>query len=375
MTVWLLVGRFAIGGLERVQIQVAQALQQHGIDVELVVGTLHPDGRAGIPSHVHTRTIAEAGRAWFPFALARALSRHRPDVVFTTANDVACLALLAKVILRLPSHVVVTQHSSISGPRTAARGLQRLKADTIRWLLSRLIGLASAVVAVSQAVARDVADELALDEDRIDVIYNPAVLPATATAMHEPSPWPWPPSDMPTVVFVGRLDKVKRLDLLLDAFARSRVRIDARLLIVGSGPQQSMVQTAITELGLDPHCTMLGHADNPLPYIRRSDVLVLPSDYEGFGLVLVEAMACGTQVVATDCPDGPAEILDHGRYGQLVPCGDAIALADAIYAALSGTKHVPANVLRARAAEFSYERAAAAYTRLVDTLSTHESGT
>src|SRR5690606_18595958 len=104
---------------------------------------------------------------------------------------------------------------------------------------------------------------------------------------------------------------------------------------------------------------------NPLPYVRRSDVLVLPSDHEGFGLVLVEAMACGTQVVSTDCPHGPAEILDDGAYGQLVPCGDAEALATAIAQVLSGESVVPVNSLVNRSRDFTVERSCDAYLQLV----------
>src|SRR5690606_4782698 len=104
-----------------------------------------------------------------------------------------------------------------------------------------------------------------------------------------------------------------------------------------------------------------GFVENVLPLIRQSQVLVLPSDYEGFGNVLVEAIACGTQVVATDCPHGPSEILDGGTYGQLVPTGDAVALEAAIRTVLENRFAVPEGMLKARAQEFTLDRSVDAY--------------
>ena len=95
------------------------------------------------------------------------------------------------------------------------------------------------------------------------------------------------------------------------------------------------------------------------------DILILPSDYEGFGNVLVEALACGTQVIATDCPHGPAEILENGKYGQLVPVDDSLALAQAIERTLLKDFYVPAQTLKRRASEFNLERAASAYLRVI----------
>jgi glycosyltransferase involved in cell wall biosynthesis len=158
---------------------------------------------------------------------------------------------------------------------------------------------------------------------------------------------------------------VKRVDLLVEAFAAIRARIESRLLIIGAGPLEGWIRQQVDARGLAPHCALVGYRANPLPYVRRSDVLVLPSDHEGFGLVLVEAMACGTQVVATDCPHGPAEILGGGKYGQLVRCGDADALAMAIIRVLSGDSVVPVGSLLERSRDFTLEISCEAYLRLV----------
>lgn len=366
MTIWFLLGRFGDGGLERVQIEIVRAMRAQGLDARLVVGHFQGNAQEQVPPDVPWMSISRAGRLWFPFALARALRRERPDIAFTSANDVACLALILRAFVSPGTRIVVAQHLSLSGPRIASTGLRRAKLEAIRWLMRRLLPNAEGIVAVTRTLAHDLGDELSIPLHRIDVIHNPAVTPDTEARIGEDPAWPWAADGVPTVVFVGRLEKVKRPDLLIEAFATLLATTEARLLIVGAGPLDGWIRQQIDARGLAPHCALVGYRANPLPYVRRSDVLVLPSDHEGFGLVLVEAMACGTQVVATDCPHGPAEILDEGTYGQLVPCGDADALAAAITRVLSGQSVVPAESLLDRSADFTLERSCQAYLRLVD---------
>lgn len=365
MTIWFLLGRFGDGGLERVQIEIVRSMRAQGLDARLVVGHFQGKTQEQVPADVPWTAISRAGRGWFPFALAAALRRERPDVVFTSANDVACLVLALRAMVSPATRVVVAQHLSLSGPRLSSTGLRRAKLETIAWLMRQLLPRADAIVAVTRALALDIGNELSLPAERIDVIHNPAVTPDTEARIREDVAWPWDADGVPTVVFVGRLEKVKRVDLLVDAFAMIRARIESRLLIVGAGPLEGRIRQQVDARGLAPHSALVGYRANPLPYVRRSDVLVLPSDYEGFGLVLVEAMACGTQVVSTDCPHGPSEILDDGAYGQLVPCGDAGALATAIAQVLSGESVVPVESLVDRSRDFTLERSCQAYLRLV----------
>lgn len=365
MKIWFLLGRFGDGGLERVQVEIIRAMRAQGLDARLIIGHFHGNAQPLIPADVPWALISPLGRWTFPFALIRALRHDRPDIVLTSANDVACLALAMRNLVSPNTRVIVTQHTSLSGPRVSSTGLRRVKLETLRWLMHRLLPRADAIVAVTGALAHDISDELLIPVNRIDVIYNPAVTPETQARINEDAPWPWSEGEVPTVVFVGRLEKVKRVDLLIDAFASVRARVQSRLLIVGAGPLEGSIRQQIRARGLASHCALVGYQPNPLPYIRRSDVLVLPSDYEGFGLVLVEAMACGTQVISTDCPDGPAEILGNGRFGQLVPCGNADALASAIIRVLTGQFLIPSEKLVERAQSFTLDRSCQAYMSLV----------
>jgi glycosyltransferase involved in cell wall biosynthesis len=169
---------------------------------------------------------------------------------------------------------------------------------------------------------------------------------------------------------LGRLEPQKDLATLVRAFARVRRDRPARLLIVGAAdkPADTPGRTATlralaTEQGVADDLDLPGWTDNPFAWLSRAAVFVLSSRHEGFGNVLVEALACGCPVVSTDCPSGPAEILESGRYGRLVPVGDDVAMAEAIGATLdTPPDRVP---LRERAGAFTARRGVARYEALL----------
>jgi glycosyltransferase involved in cell wall biosynthesis len=140
-------------------------------------------------------------------------------------------------------------------------------------------------------------------------------------------------------------------------------RSDAKLMLVGTGAGEVDLRTLAGELGLASQVVFAGFHPDPTSFYQTADLFVLSSDYEGFGNVIVEALACGTSVVSTDCPSGPAEILENGRYGRLVPVRDAQALADAMQKALA-TPHDPA-LLKQRASDFAPAIATKRYLELL----------
>lgn len=355
MKVWLLLSRFEQGGLERVQLNLAKAMHARGIDVRLVAGQVIADINQDLPPALPVRQLARSGRAFFLPGIIRALFRDRPDVVFTTSNDVACLTVLLRTLFFKRMRVVVTQHLSLKGPIVKAGGIKRIKLLITLSAMRRLFPKADHVIAVSQGVASELLKEVGIRRSRLQVIYNPIVTPDFKARIQETLVWPWPDRDVKTIIFVGRLSAEKRLDLLLKSFGALIQRRSVRLLIVGNGPLKADLERCIVENNLEDHCRLTGFVPNTLPFIRGATVLVLPSDYEGFGNVLVEAMACGTQVIATDCPQGPAEILANGRFGQMVPVNDPKALEGAIQNTLDGRFQVPANELKARASEFELD--------------------
>jgi glycosyltransferase involved in cell wall biosynthesis len=134
-------------------------------------------------------------------------------------------------------------------------------------------------------------------------------------------------------------------------------------MILGDGEDRPELQTLVQELGLEEAVALPGFVDNPYKFMKRADVFVLSSKWEGLPTVLIEALACGCPVVSTDCPSGPAEILEGGRWGPLVPVGDAGSLAKAILQVLE--RPLNRELLQKRGLEFTVERAVQQYLELL----------
>lgn len=223
---------------------------------------------------------------------------------------------------------------------------------------------ADAVIAVSDEVAARVRAVPGVRPERVHVVHNPSWSPEIEKRATEPVDHPWlGEADPPAILAVGRLDRQKDFETLLRAFALLSEGREARLIILGEGPLRRDLDSLIRQLGLEEKVSMPGFVENPFAFMARASVFAMSSRHEGFPNVLVEAMSCGTPVVSTDCPSGPADILEDGRYGPLVPVGDAVALAEAIGMTLD--RPLPAEVLKARAQEFSVEKAADAYLRIL----------
>ena len=223
---------------------------------------------------------------------------------------------------------------------------------------------ADAIVAVSQGAADDLARFSGVNRSSISVIYNPVV----GDAERQPTSFPdepqgWCAGAHRRVLAVGTLKAIKDYATLLNAFAVLRRRVDARLLILGEGECRSALEAQAKALGIADSVFMPGFVANPSPYYQHADLHVLSSTSEGFGNVIVEALATGTPVVSTDCPNGPREILADGKFGRLVQVGDVEALAGAMEESLA-SEHDRA-ALMARAQDFSVDKAAKRYLELL----------
>jgi glycosyltransferase involved in cell wall biosynthesis len=228
---------------------------------------------------------------------------------------------------------------------------------------------ADAIVAVSDGVADDLAAHAGFPRERITAVHNPVVGPDLLAKAGEHLDHPWfAPGEPPVILGAGRLHPQKDFSTLIRAFAQVRAKRPARLVILGASsptePAQAVELKALPDaLGVAEDVAMPGFVDNPFAFIARASAFVLSSRYEGLPGVLIQALACGTPVVSTDCPSGPREILDDGQFGTLVSVGDEAALAQAIENTLDDP---PApERLRARAQLFTVERAATRYLELL----------
>ena len=349
------------GGVERVRLTLADAFMARGHAVDFVLmrgggelASLLPQG-AGLVDLAAPRL-----RNGLP-PLARYLSDRRPDALLAAMWPLTSIAVWARDLSRMRTRIVVSDHNDYrrAPPGDSAFGRFKLR-RTMRWSYPRAEG----IVAVSAGVAETVAALADIPRDRVSVIHNPARAPSpAASSAGAPAATGWAAHDGPKLIAIGKLKEQKQFSLLLSAFAMVRSRVGARLLILGEGPLRGELEALIARLGLDGAVDLPGFVPDPHPYLARADLFVLSSAWEGFGNVILEALACGTPVVSTDCPSGPREILEDGRYGKLVPVGDAAALARSILASL-GKDH-DRTALMARAGEFSIDKAADKYLRLL----------
>ncbi|HET8700836.1 MAG TPA: glycosyltransferase, partial [Nitrococcus sp.] len=271
------------------------------------------------------------------------------------------LALWARRLAGVATRVVISERTALSS-ETAARRKWRWR--YLPALIHRVYPWADAIVAVSEGVAEDLARTAELPRERITTIYNPVVTAELRAQASAPLDHAWfAPGAPPVVLGAGRLLKQKDFPTLIRAFAKVRAQRPARLVILGEGAKRRRLEALVEGLGLGADAALPGYVDNPFAYMARAAVFVLSSAYEGLPGVLIQALACGTPVVATDCPHGPVEILDGGRYGRLVPVGDAAAMAAAIIAMLDQPPE--RQRLQARASEFCVERAMRSYRQVL----------
>ncbi len=293
---------------------------------------------------------AALGRA---LRLARYVCRDKPDILFANLAQAEHAAFYA---------------ARLAGPRGFPPIVPVIRnvepADTRHTQRRRLLFPAAAhVVAVSRGVAEDIAAAVGVPEARLSVIYNPAVTPEALARAAEPPGHPWfVDSGPPVLLGAGRLAPQKDFATLIEAFRRVVAERPCRLVILGEGPKRHELENLVRALGLRDQVSLPGWAENPYAFMARAALFVLSSRHEGFPGALVEALACGCPAVATDCPAGPAEILEDPAL--LAPVGDPDALARVMLRALARPREEAA--LKAKAARFSMERAAAGYEGVIE---------
>ena len=362
------------GGAQRRMLTLAREFARRGHRVDVVVPSPEGPFRAEIAPPVRLVAL-NAGGFRFPGpsrargpkvmastpALAGYLRRERPDVVLSTSNPANLAALWARALARTHTPVVVSVNVHL-GEATGTR--QKAWGPVLRGLLRRFYPSADGIIAISDGVAADFARRIDVPIERITTIHNPIAVEELQARADETLDHPWLAAGSPPVLLaVGKLKIQKDLATLLRAFARIRAQREARLVILGEGEERGSLERLARDLGIAADVVLPGFTYNPFAWMGRASVFVLSSAWEGFSNALSEALACGCPVVSTDCPSGPAEILDGGRYGPLVPVADDRALAAAVQAVLDSPP--PADRQRARAAEFSVDAAVDRYLEVL----------
>lgn len=363
MRIAFLLPNLYVGGAERATVDLARAIAEAGHRPEFLVlergGELAAEaGDLAEISALDCRRMRE-----LPRSLARRLRSRPPDALIAQMWPLTAIAPLIARLAAPRCRVLAVEHAMLS---EQYRDRGPLHAAALRASLTAGLRAAHAAVAVSNGVAEDVARLAALPRSRIAVIANPVPLrsPPSPSAIAEAERL-WGAPRGHRILTVGRMKPEKNHGLLLEAFDRLSGDLkDARLMLVGSGECETALRARAAALGAGARIVFAGMRADPSPFYATADLFVLSSDQEGFGLVLVEALQAGLPVVATDCPTGPREVLEGGRYGRLVPRGDAGGLAAAIAGALDVPRPDQAP-LRRRAADFAPERVASAHLALL----------
>jgi glycosyltransferase involved in cell wall biosynthesis len=329
----------AVGGAERSMLNLAAGLTGRGHAVDLVLARAQGPFLVDVPRTVRVVDLKARRVLASLVPLVRYLRRERPAALLSVLHA-NIIAIWARRLSGVPVRLIVSERNTLS---SEVQGYGRdLRVRLMPHLVKRFYPGADCVVAVSEGVADDLVRIAEIPREHIRVIYNPIVTPqlrekAQATIIH---PW-FAPDEPPVVLGVGRLSVQKDFVTLIRAFQAVHLTRPARLLILGDGEERPALQALVEQLDLVQDVSLPGVVANPCPYMTRAGVFVLSSRWEGLPGVLIEALYCGSPLVATDCPSGPREILAHGRYGQLVPVGDVPALGRAIEATLDGRNPRP----------------------------------
>lgn len=366
------------GGVERQKITLIPALQELGYRITLILHNKKGDLLHALPHDVSLHVLHCRGALTAIPGLIHFMNKERPSILLSSLGHNNIAALIAHRLSIKKTKVIICQHNSLRHETswTIKREEGASFLTCVRYallpLLTRLLApYAAGIVAVSCGVADDMARLCRIPRERISVIYNPVIAPDFHKKMDAPSPEHPFLSDqsVPFLIAIGRLVPQKNYPLLLHTVAIALQTTNFRLLILGSGPEKDRLVHYAHTLGIEKNVMFMGFLENPLPLLRHADLFVLSSRYEGFGNVIVEALAAGTPVISTDCPYGPSEILQNGRWGTLVPFDSPHPMAQAILYHLT-------NPVRHREAEKNYglsfnsTQSAAAYNALfIKTLS------
>ncbi|AFZ26292.1 glycosyltransferase [Cylindrospermum stagnale PCC 7417] len=347
------------GGAERVVINLLKGMLERDIPLDLVLVSATGLYLSQMPKQVRLFDLKSGRVLKAILPLSQYLRQNKPRGLISHISHANVVALLARDLARTNTPLIVVEHNNLSAFKS---NLTRAKflPPFMKWLYPHV----EAIVGVSQGVVDDLEILFGFGKEKVSLIYNPVIDNELIAKAKAPLVHPWFQKGSPLVFLaVGRLTEQKDFLTLIKAFAILRKQVVARLVILGEGELRTELEATINALGITKDVSLPGFVENPYAYMSNASAFVLSSRWEGLPTVLIEAMACGCPVIATDCPSGPKEILEDGKYGSLVPMGDAESLSRAMLQILETS--VNRDILVQRAMHFSREESVSKYLDLL----------
>ncbi len=319
------------GGAELIMLALAKAFVTRGVRCDLVIAMHKGELINDVPEGVQLISLHRNKTIHAVFALSGYLRRERPEALLTTTLKASIAALLAKRLTSTGTRMVLCEANPIA---FAMQSSNLWKTTVNKVAVHLLYRKADDVILISEGVHQSLLNERVVDPSRMHIIYNP--IPRDCARHSKNSA-----NGQFSLVACGRLHPQKDHATLLRVLAKLRHRFAVHLTIVGEGPLRGELEAQARTLGISDAVTFTGFVTDPTKYFAAADVFVHTSRYEGFGVVLLEALACGCAIVATDCPGGVQEVLANGKFGTLVPVGDDEAIANAVAGILGGEVEFP----------------------------------
>jgi glycosyltransferase involved in cell wall biosynthesis len=354
------------GGAEKVMLNLAEGFAAKGYSVDLILVQTKGEYLEQLSSKLKLVDLRCDRLIRSLPKLIKYLRVNQPKNIISALEDTNIIAISARLLSGIKSNLIVTVHNNLS---KEADQSGQLKRRLVTYLLRWIYPYASAIVGVSNGVTQNL-EELGIPSHLIHRIYNPIVIPDLTHSQISLMPdKEWFEQKHPVILGVGRLSIQKDFECLIRSFAKVRsYGINARLIILGEGEERAKLENCIDQLNLTQYVSLSGFVANPYIYMKQASLLVLSSAWEGFGNVLVEAMAVGTPVVSTHCKSGPDEILSQGIYGRLVEVGNVNSMAEAIQLTLLELPN--RKLLEDRSIEFSLDNTLRQYETLLVELNT-----
>jgi glycosyltransferase involved in cell wall biosynthesis len=343
-------------GVDRIAKNLIPSLLNRGYRVDLLKVRNHGPEVADESSNFRVIDLKSSHVYSSISAVVSYLNSENPAVLFADKDRVNRTALLARFLSKRKPSLILSSGTTISID-LANRGF--MERNLQRFSMGHFYQYADNVIVTSQGVATDMSNYTGLDLKHINVVPCPVIHSSLLSQGQQVPDHPWFSEDIPIILGAGELASRKDFDTLIKAFSIIRKKRQLRLVILGKGKQLENLKQLTIQLNISDDVYFAGFQDNPYQYMAHASVFAFSSRWEGLGFVIIEALAVGTQVVATRCPSGPEEILEHGKYGQLVDVGDFEAMADSILHALENP--LPKYVLHEAVKKYEIEASTSAY--------------